>query len=146
MSIELTDEMRQQINSSLAEGQPVMVATASGAGVPDLVFKGSMMVFDAEHLAWWERALGTTLANLRENPHVCALYRNTQTRQAWKFFGVAELHDAGATRQAVMGRTVQAELDRDPERKGVAVVVRVDRVVQAGKDIMVREDAAAATS
>lgn len=139
MGIELTDEMRERIDHSLGEGQPVMVATASAAGVPDLVFKGSMMVFDSEHLAWWERALGTTLANLEENPNVCALYRNMATRTFWKFFGVAELHATGPVREAVMARTVQLELDRDPERKGIGVVVRVDRVFQAGKDIMVRE-------
>ena len=28
-----------------------------------------------------------------------------------------------------MDRTIQAELDRDPERKGVAVIIRVDRVL-----------------
>jgi hypothetical protein len=139
MSIQLTDEMRERINNSLTEGNPMLVATASGSGMPDLVFKGSMMVFDTEHLAYWERALGTTLQNLKENPQVCALYRNAQTRTFWKMFGVAELHESGATREAVMGRTIQLELDRDPERKGVAVVIRVDRVLEAGKETMRRE-------
>ena len=139
MSIQLTDEMRERINNALTEGNPVMVATASASGMPDLVFKGSMMVFDSEHLAYWERALGTTLRNLKENPQVCVMYRNPQTRTVWKMFGVAELHAAGETREAVMGRTIQLELDRDPERKGVAVVIRVDRVLEAGKETMRRE-------
>jgi hypothetical protein len=57
----------------------------------------------------------------------------------WKMFGVAELHASGETRDAVMGRTIQLELDRDPDRKGVAVVIRVDRVLEAGKETMRRD-------
>ena len=34
----------------------------------------------------------------------------------------------GETREGIMGRTFQPELDRDPERKGVAVLIRVDKV------------------
>jgi uncharacterized protein len=139
LPISLTDEMRARINNALTEGNPVMVATASGSGMPDLVFKGSMMVFDTEHLAYWERALGTTLQNLKDNPQACVMYRNPQTRTVWKMFGVAELHASGETRDAVMGRTIQLELDRDPDRKGVAVVIRIDRVLEAGKETMRRD-------
>ena len=31
-----------------------------------------------------------------------------------------------------MARTIPAELERDPERKGVAVMIRVDRVLGGG--------------
>jgi predicted pyridoxine 5'-phosphate oxidase superfamily flavin-nucleotide-binding protein len=137
--IELTDQMREAVNSALAEGAPVVVATASQAGEPDIAFKGSAMVFDSEHLAFWERSGGRTLSNLRENPHICLLYRNPQRQVAWKFFGRAELHADGDLRQQIMGRTVEVELNRDPERKGVAVYVRVDRVVQGRDVIMQRE-------
>ena len=99
------------------------------------------MVWDHERLAYWERARGQTLRNLEENPQVCMLYRNAQTRQAWKFFGVAELHYEGDLRQQVMDRAIEVELQRDPERKGVAVIIRVDMVLQAGQPIMQREEA-----
>ena len=139
MGIELTQEMRERIDNALAEGNPMLVATSSGSGMPDLVYKGSLMVFDGEHLAWWERALGTTLRNLQENPQVCVMYRNPATRMAWKMFGVAELHEGDATRDEVMKRTIQLELDRDPERKGIGVVIRVDRVLELGKEVMRRD-------
>jgi hypothetical protein len=87
------------------------------------------MAWDKDHLAWWERALGTTFRNLQENPQVCLLYRNFPARAVWKFFGVAEVHTEGPLRDQVMARTVQQELDRDPERKGAAVIVRVDKIV-----------------
>ena len=139
MGIELTEEMRDRINNALTEGHPMLVATASASGMPDLVYKGSLMVFDTDHLAFWERALGTTLSNLRENPQVCVMYRNPATRMAWKIFGVVELHESGEVRDAVMSRTIPLELDRDPERKGIGVVIRVDRVLELGKEIMRRE-------
>lgn len=138
--IALTDDMRRAFETALADGAPVIVATADPAtGEPDIAFKGSAMVFDAERLAFWERARGQTLRNLEANPRVCLLYRNAKTRLAWKFFGAAELHRDGPLRQQVMDRTIQAELDRDPERRGIAVLIRVDRVVQAGQVIMSRD-------
>lgn len=137
--IQLTDEMREAIDNNRAQGAPVMFATAGKGGMPDVVFKGSAMVWDDEHLAYWERARGQTLRNLEENPQVCAFYRNAQTRIGWKFFGVAQLYYEGDLRQRVMDRTIEAELTADPERKGVAVIIRVDRVLQAGKVLMERD-------
>ena len=96
------------------------------------------MAWDREHIAWWERSLGTTFRNLQENPQCCLLYRNSAARQVWKFFGVAEVLTQGDLRQEVMDRTVQAELDRDPERKGAAVVVRVDKIVMGPRVLQER--------
>jgi predicted pyridoxine 5'-phosphate oxidase superfamily flavin-nucleotide-binding protein len=124
---EMTD-----LDRAYEEGYPCLVATAGADGSPNIAFKGSLMVWDNDHLAWWERAHGETLADVQQNPRVAAIYRNPKTGKAWRFYGTAELHANGALREQVMARTVQAELDRDPERKGVAVVVRVDRVIGRG--------------
>jgi predicted pyridoxine 5'-phosphate oxidase superfamily flavin-nucleotide-binding protein len=137
--IELNEGMAEAINKAAADAAPVLVATSSADGMPDIAYKGSVMVFDNDHLAWWERALGTTLANVRENGQACLYYVNRQTRRSWKFFGTAEVIDEGPVREEVMSRTIQGELDRDPERKGVAVMVRVDKVIEPGKEPMVRE-------
>ncbi len=139
MPIALTPEMTESFANAMTSGNFVLVATASRAGHPDIAFKGSTMVWDADNIAFWERARGTTLSNLQENPNVCLLYRNPQARIIWKFFGVAELHESGQLREAVMARTIQLELDRDPERKGVAVVIRIDKVIQMGQVLMERE-------
>lgn len=136
--IRLTEEMRETIGTALADGLPVMVASSSKAGIPDIVFKGSTMVWDEEHLAFWERSHGQTLRNLEENPNICLLYRNPARRLVWKFFGHAELHRDDALRQQIMGRTVEAELARDPERKGIGVLIRVDKVLQGPTVLMQR--------
>lgn len=129
--IDLT-EMTEPVNSSFQERNICLIATAASNGMPDIAFKGSMMVYDQEHLAFWERALGQTLQNLTENPRACVLYRSVERGVMWRFFGDAELYRDGPVREQIMRRTVQAELERDPERNGVAVLIRVDKVLGRG--------------
>lgn len=136
--IALTDEMREALDDALTAGAPAIVATAGGSGMPDVAYKGSVMVWDADHLAFWERAHGTTLRNMEENGQACVLYRNPKTRQNWKFFGTVELLREGELRDGIMARTNELELQRDPDRKGVAALIRVDRVISGGQVIMER--------
>jgi predicted pyridoxine 5'-phosphate oxidase superfamily flavin-nucleotide-binding protein len=140
MPVELTDEMREAFANAVRDGAPVLIASASASGMPDIAFKGSAMVWDKDHVAFWERARGQTMRNLEENGQACLLYRNTQTRVAWKFFGKAQVLQSGPLREEIMARTVQFELDRDPDRNGAAVLIRIDRVLQAGQVLMERED------
>jgi general stress protein 26 len=137
MAIELTDEMADEINNALANNMPCLVATAGEDGEPDVAFRGSMMVYDNEHLAFWERSRIESLENLRFNPKVCVFFRNPQSRDhSWRFYGVATIYEEGEMRQKIMDRVVQRELDQDPERKGFGVLIRVDRVRQRSAVIM----------
>lgn len=137
--IDLTDQMSDAINNARTEDTPVVVASVDENGVPDLVFKGSTMVFDKQHLAYWERSLGQTLANLEKNPHVTFLYRSATRKLAWKIFGTAEIHRNDDIRQQIMDRTIKVELDADPERKGVGILIAVDKVFQGRNVIQERE-------
>jgi len=127
--IKLTDQMRSEIDTALEQGCPCVVATVSQEGVPNVGYKGSMMVFDDTSLAYWERTHQGTLANVEANPHVMVLFRNPTTRAAWRFLGTATVHKEGDLREQVMARTVPAELERDPDRKGYAVLIAVDTVL-----------------
>ena len=143
--IALTAEMREQVDNNLANRAPCMLATASPEGIPNIGYRGSMMVFDDEHLAYWERTKGAELANIEANPRVEVLYRDHATRIGWKFHGVATVHQTGSVREEVMSRVVERELGSDPERKGFAVVIKVDKVtdiigrVQQARESTVRE-------
>jgi hypothetical protein len=123
-----------------ADGTPVVVGTTEADGTPDLAMKGSFMVWDKDHVAFWERAHGETLAALRTNRKLSALYRNPQRmRGQLRLYGeVVELAESGDLREQVWNRTIETEQKADPEKKGVGVIVRVDRIRAAGT-VIVRE-------
>ena len=134
--IKLTDEMRNMVDPALANGCPCILATASANGEPDIGYKGSMMIFDDESLAYWERTKRQHLKNLGENPKVVVLFRDGKTKAAFRFHGTATVLDDGPVREQVMARTVPAELEKDPERKGAAVVIKLDKVTNMGGQVL----------
>ena len=122
---DLVDNARTDHEQGLTTG---LVAT-SNEGQPDLALKGSLMVWDKDHLAWWERSKRETLAALGVNPRVAILVRNpTRDRRALRFYGTARVVDNPELRERVWERVRQVEKDTDKDKQGVAVIVRVDRV------------------
>jgi hypothetical protein len=122
-----------------ADGTPVVVGTTEADGTPDLAMKGSFMVWDKDHVAFWERAHGETLAALRANKKLTALYRNSnRMRGQLRLYGeVVTLAEDGNLREQVWNRTIETEQKADPEKKGVGVIVRVDRI-RVGGNVIVR--------
>jgi predicted pyridoxine 5'-phosphate oxidase superfamily flavin-nucleotide-binding protein len=138
--IAITGEMKELINNALADKAPCFLGTASKDGRPQISMKGSVMVYDDQTLAYWERARRSALENVSENPQVVIFYRNPDKRINWRFHGTATVHESGPIRDDVMSRTVKAEIDRDPERKGVAVLVRVDRITDLSGKVLQQRD------
>ena len=93
------------------------------------------MVFDDEHLALWERGKGTTSANWQDGTKVTVFFRKPQLREMGllpkggiaRFYGIAAIHKSGPVCEEVWKRLVQPEKDRDPEKKGFAVLIQVQR-------------------
>jgi hypothetical protein len=94
------------------------------------------MIFDDQSLAYWERTRRQHLKNVTANPKVVVLFRDPKTRVNWRFHGLATVHDQGPVRDQVMARVVAAELEKDPERKGSAVVIRIDKVTNLGGEVV----------
>ena len=138
--INLTQEMSERVNHALANRTPCVLATASATGEPRLGYKGSTMVFDEEHLAYWERARHGLLEHIEQNPKVAVWYSDLATRTHWCFYGEAIVYRTGPIREQIMARTVQAELDRDPERKGYGVVIRVDKITGLAGQVLQQRD------
>ena len=134
--ISISDQMKELIDNALANGSPCILATVSAEGEPDIGYKGSMMVFDNESLAYWERTKRVHMKNVKENPRVIVLFRDAKTKAAWRFHGTATMHESGPIRDQVMARTVKDELDKDPERKGAAVVIRLDKITNMGGQVL----------
>ena len=134
--IKIIDQMRELVDPALANGCPCILATVSADGEPDIGYKGSMMVFDDESLAYWERTKRQHLKNVTENPKVIVLFRDAKTKVAWRFHGKATLHESGPVWEQVMARKVPAELEKDPEHKGAAVVIKLDKITNMGGQVL----------
>ena len=134
--IAIVNPMKELVDNALANGCPCILATVSADGEPDIGYKGSMMVFEGDSLAYWERTKRVHFKNVAENPKVIVLFRDTKNKAAWRFHGTATLHEDGPVRDQVMARTVKEELDKDPERKGAAVVIRLDKVTNMAGQVL----------
>ena len=126
--IKMTDEMKERVDKAYDEKKYCVWATTSDEGYPDVSFRGSTYVFDDEHIAFWDRSLGTSTTNLEKNPNVCMLYYDKENRLGWRFYGKASVYKQGEMREKIMSRVIKPELDKDPERKGYDVLVRVDKI------------------
>jgi uncharacterized protein len=117
-----------------------LVATVLPNGFAQVTPRGSMMVFDDEHLALWERGKGTTSENLKDGTKVTVFFRKPQLRELGilprggiaRFYGVATVHNSGPLYEEVWNRVVQPEKERDPEKKGYAVLIKVERAEDLG--------------
>ena len=134
--IDINEEMQQLIDNALDDGFCCIVGTANKDGQPQISMKGSVLVFDRETLAYWERARRSALENVADNPQVVIFYRNTEKRINWRFHGTASVYEEGEIRENVMSRTIQGELDRDPERQGAAVLVKIDRITELSGNVV----------
>jgi hypothetical protein len=119
-----------------------LVATVLPNGFAQVTPRGSLMVFDDDHFAFWERGKGTTNANLMEGTKVTVFFRKPELRQSGllpkggiaRFYGVAALHKTGAIREEIWARVIQPEKERDPEKKGFGVLVKVERAEDLAGD------------
>jgi len=128
MPIVLDDEIRGHVNGALAAGNPMIVATVDEAGQPRLSFRGSVAVYSDDQLGFWARnPEGQTVGGLGSNPHVAFMYRAPAQRVMLQFSGRARLA-AGAERDTVFENAPEFEQRADPERKGVGVIVDLDKV------------------
>ena len=66
--IDLTDEMKTALNSALADKVPCLLATASALGMPGIGYRGSVMAYDGQSLAYWERSKRGGLSNIQSSP------------------------------------------------------------------------------
>ena len=112
-----------------------LVATVLPSGFAQVSPRGSTMVVDDEHLGLWERGRGSTSATLANGTKLTVFFRKPQLRESGvlpkggiaRFYGTAEIHRSGPVYEEIWRRLVQPEKDRDPDKKGYAVLIGVER-------------------
>jgi hypothetical protein len=124
----LTDELKALVNDALAQGAPLLLAAVSPDGKPVLSFRGSVQTYSDDQLGLWARnGQGGTLAAIRANPNVVLVYRSPTT-PVLQFHGRARVAESDPERSRVFDSAPERERAADTERKGVAVIVDLDRV------------------
>jgi hypothetical protein len=87
----LTDDMRRLIE----EQRLCYVATADADGAPNLSAKGTLVVWDANTLAFANIRSPRTVANLRVNPRIEVNVVDPIARKGYRFKGTAEAYTDG---------------------------------------------------
>lgn len=129
----ISQKIRDLIRSAWNDGAPCLVATQGPDG-PNISPKGSMIVFDDEHLAYWERSKKQALANVGHDKRVCVMYSNFKAQRDGvlesgflRFYGKAELHESGPTREAIFKLLLPREQNHAGADTGIGVLVKIDR-------------------
>jgi len=127
-SFALTDELKALVNDAPAQGVAALVAAVSRDGKPVLSFRGSVQTYSDDQLGFWVRnSQGGTLDAIRANPNVALAYR-LAAAPVLQFHGRARVVDDGPERLRVYENAPEREQAADPDQKGVAVIVDLDRV------------------
>ena len=138
----LSDTLKKLILSAWDDGYPLLVATTGREG-PNITPKGSMIVYDDEHLAWWERSKRAVLDNLGQEKRVCIMYANFKAQRDGvlesgflRFFGSVEMHESGPTREKIFSMLLPREQTHAGAEAGIGVLVRIDKAIDIrGKPI-----------
>lgn len=113
----------------------VLVGTALKDGFAQISPRGSVIVWDDETMGFWDRGKGRTHDTLKNGTKITFYYRNIDLRADGtlpkggiaRFYGTAELHHEGEVRDKVYERMAQPERERDPDKLGSAVLVKIER-------------------
>ena len=129
----ISEKVRKLIDNAWGDGYCCLLATAGPDG-PNISPKGSMLVFDDDHLAYWERSKKQALANLSHDQRVVVIYANMQAQKDkvldsgfLRFYGTVALHDEGPMREAIFKRLSKREQEHDGADKGIGVLIKIDR-------------------
>ena len=129
----ISEKVRKLIHSAWEDGFPCLVAT-TGADGPNISPKGSLIVFDDDHLAYWERSKKKALENVQADDRVVVVYSNMHAQRdgrlesgILRFYGRAQLHESGPVRDAIFARLNKREQTHDGADVGIGVLIRVER-------------------
>jgi len=112
-----------------------LVGTARKNGWAQITPKGSTLIYDDETIAYWDRKHGSTYETVQSGTKVMVYFRSPELRQEKilpkggiaRFYGTAIIYKDGPVREEVWKRMVQPERDHDPEQKGQAVLIKIER-------------------
>ncbi len=112
-----------------------LVGTVLPDGYAQITPRGSVQVYDDNHISLWERGRGSTTANMDEGSKVTIWYHNYDLMGSGvlpiagiaRLYGVATVHKSGPAYDKVWERLIDPERQRDPDKGGFAVLIKIER-------------------
>ena len=127
----ISEKIKALIRSAWDDGAPCLVAT-QGPNGPNISPKGSMVVFDDDHLAYWERSKKQALENLSHDKRICVIYANFKAQRDGvldsgflRFYGTAALHESGPVHDAIFKLLLPREQTHVGADTGIGVLVKI---------------------
>lgn len=125
--VKIPENLHHAINTESPE-RTCVIGTIGVDGFAQLSPRGSIMVFDDEHLALWERG-----GDRSDGTKISIYFRCREALKSTvpggvvKFFGITQAHRSGPVYEKVWERLVPTEKNGDPEKKGYAILILVTR-------------------
>lgn len=110
-----------------------LIGTVLANNFAQITPRGSTQVYDDDHISLWERGRGTTAALLADGTNVTVFYFNLGARDVLpiggivRLYGTASVHKSGPVYDKIWARLIEAEKKSDPDKKGWAVLIKIDR-------------------
>src|SRR5262245_26214105 len=125
----ITPDMRAIVESA----HLCFAATVTPDGRPNLSPKGTIRVWDDDHLFFLDIASPGTRANLARNPYIDVNVVEERSRRGYRFFGRAHLHTGDDVFSEAMSRIFAEEKANYPVARVVLITVeRAAAVVSPG--------------
>jgi hypothetical protein len=126
--------LHEHINTAYPD-HVCLIGSVLPNGYAQITPRGSVLVFDDEHISLWERGRGSTQANLQDGTKVTVYFRKRPLRDSIlpkggiaRFYGTTKIYKSGPVYEEIWQRLIEAEKKGDPEKKGFGVLVKIERV------------------
>jgi hypothetical protein len=134
----ISQHIKDLVQAAWVDGHVCLLGTVGEDG-PNISPKGSIIFFDDDHLAYWERSKRQALKNLGRNKRVVVVYSNMNAQRegrlespVLRFYGTAEIHEAGPVKDAIFSKLLKREQEHDGADKGIGVLIRIERAETVG--------------
>lgn len=130
---EIPDHIRGQLNSALFNNTPICVAYVDENGQPVQSLRGSTVVFSPTQMGIWLRnAEGGLNRAIEKNQRLSLLYRDSNSRSTVVIQGRGHIESDPEVRRRLYEMTPEVEQLHDPNRKGVALIIDIERLQGGG--------------
>lgn len=140
--LRLTNEIKNAVNGALDNQTPMLIAYTDRSEQIHLSFRGTVQAQSDTTLALWARdPRGGLPRHIAVRPTVTLFYHDPAGRTSYTFYGKARVEDEPAARAAIFENSHPRERQMDFRRRGVAIVVDLDKVEgrePSGRFLMVR--------